>query len=419
MVSLYGGITRRSYLAGDPHVTHGFNYGASGVIPQTPWLHLGYFKVVQNDTTSSSPSGAAGRLSLTQYSATVVNLVEYSGSFMFSDHRFNGGTARTFNVTAGRNFSSWGYLTLQDQLQLGSIHRYGAEWQVALPHGDLRMGLDRVANLRSTDRYVVPRLGLAFKLPGKQRLLATYSGERGNHTLSVVIGGPVINREDLKRDEDGRVKVISQASLRGRIYFDFDEDNIFNSEGDTPMPLITVWLDNETSTVTDSRGFFHFDHLSSGTHRVRADIAEVPADMVFADTGERRVPVFPFRDNIQDFPIVRTGSLTGKVTYLDYTADPDNPIQKPLAEARVIADSEHDTYSDLSGNITIGSLKPGLYQLKVDPETAPEGYVAIVEPREIQVRAGQTLRDVRIQLVVAPREVIIKDLPKQEAVTSQ
>jgi hypothetical protein len=76
MVSLYGGITRRSYLAGDPHVTHGFNYGASGVIPQTPWLHLGYFKVVQNDTTSSSPSGAAGRLSLTQYSATGVNLVE-------------------------------------------------------------------------------------------------------------------------------------------------------------------------------------------------------------------------------------------------------------------------------------------------------------------------------------------------------
>jgi hypothetical protein len=414
MVTLYGGITRRSYLAGDTHVMHGFNYGAGGVIPQTPWLHLGYFRVAQNDTTSS-----LGRLSLAQYSATIVNLVEYSGSFMFSDHRFNGSTARTFNVTAGRNFSSWGYLTLQDQLQLGSIHRYGAEWQLALPRGDLRLGLDRVANLRTTDRYVVPRLGLAFKLPGRQRLVATYSGERGNHTLSIVIGGPVINREDVKRDEDGRVKVISQAALQGRVYFDFDEDNIFNSEGDSPMSGITVWLDNETSTITDSRGLFRFDHLKSGTHRVRVDIAEVPADMVFADTGERRVPVLPFRDNVQDFPVVRTGSLAGKVTYLDYTADPDKPTQKPLPEARVIADSEHDTYSDLSGNITIASLKPGVYQLKVDPETAPEGYVAVVEPREIQVKAGETLRDVRIHLVLAPREVIVKDLPKQEAVISQ
>jgi hypothetical protein len=265
----------------------------------------------------------------------------------------------------------------------------------------------------------VPRLGLAFKLPGRQRLVATYSGERGNHTLSIVIGGPVINREDVKRDEDGRVKVISQAALQGRVYFDFDEDNIFNSEGDSPMSGITVWLDNETSTITDSRGLFRFDHLKSGTHRVRVDIAEVPADMVFADTGERRVPVLPFRDNVQDFPVVRTGSLAGKVTYLDYTADPDKPTQKPLPEARVIADSEHDTYSDLSGNITIASLKPGVYQLKVDPETAPEGYVAVVEPREIQVKAGETLRDVRIHLVLAPREVIVKDLPKQEAVISQ
>jgi hypothetical protein len=161
---------------------------------------------------------------------------------------------------------------------------------------------------------------------------------------------------------------------------------------------------------------FRFDEVQPGTHVIRVDLADVPADMVFADSGERRVAILPFRNNVQNFAIVRTGSLTGKVAYFDYSEHPEEPVLKPLAEARIIADSEHDTYSDLSGNMTIGSLKPGIYRLKVDPETSPEGYVALVEPSEIRVRAGETLRGVQIQLKPAPRPVIITDLPKQPPV---
>jgi len=408
-ISLYGGVTRRRYLAGDSAVMHGFNYGATGSIPAWKWLQMSYFKAVQDDTGSSS-----GRLSLSQYSATLVSLLQYSGSVTLSDFRFNGAPSRTINASVGRDFFSYGRLTLHDQLQLNSTHRWGAEWQLAISRGSLRLGLDRQTQFRTTDRSYIPLVGFAYMLPGRQRLSVTYSGERGSHMLSVVIGGPVVNREDLRKDENGRVSVISQASLEGRVYLDGDENNVFSSD-DTVMPAIKVWLDEQTSAVTDEKGVYRFDHVKSGTHAIRADLSEVPADMVFADSGQRLVAVLPFKNNVQDFPIVRTGSLMGKVTYLDYS-DHENPVRKPLVDARVIADSEHDAYSDLNGNITIGALRPGIYELKVDPETAPEGYVASVVPRIIEVRAGGTLRGVQIDLAIPPKPIIIRDLPRQQSI---
>ena len=105
------------------------------------------------------------------------------------------------------------------------------------------------------------------------------------------------------------------------------------------------------------------------------------------------------------------------MTYFDYSDDPDKPVEKPLVEARIIADGEHDTYSDVDGNITMGSLMPGVYRLKVDTENAPEGYVALVEPQEIQIKAGETQRGIRVQLMLPPKPIIIKDLPKQQTVS--
>jgi len=411
-VSLYGGVTHRRYLAGDPDVMRGFNYGAMGSVPKWRWLQLSYFKTVQNDTGAMS-----GRLRLSQYSATFMNLLQYSGSFMFSDFQVNKASFRTITSSVGRNFFAYGHLSFRDQLQFGSTHRYGPEWQLTLPHGSVRLGLDRLTDLRSTYGTFIPLLGFNYTLRGSHRLAVTYSGERGSHMLSVVIGGPVLNREDLRKDENGRISVVAEASLEGRIYVDSDGNNVYHPEGDVGMPNISVWLDGQISAVTDAKGIFRFDHVKSGTHAIRADLSEVPADMVFTDSGERRVAVLPFKSNIQDFPIVRTGSLTGKVTYMDYS-DPEKPVRKPLCDARVIADDEHDTYSDLDGNVTIGSLKPGMYQLKVDPETAPEGYVASTMPQDIRIKAGETIRGVQVHMDIPPRPTIIRDLPKQQSVSA-
>ncbi|HEX4997575.1 MAG TPA: hypothetical protein VFY29_05090 [Terriglobia bacterium] len=411
-LNLYGGIMRRVHLVGDPGGIRAVNYGASGTVKAIPWLQMGYFRLVQNDTSSAS-----GRLALSQYSATLVNLLQYSASFMFSDLRFNETRTHTINAIVGRDVSSYGHLSFHDQLQFNTLHRYGGGWQFDIPHGNLRLGLDRWTNSQTSDHAYAPVLALVLKLRGKQRLVATYSGERGTHMLSVVIAGPVFNRENLRRSEDGRVSRTAEASLEGRVYKDANDDGAFSLESDTGMSGVTIWLDSETSTVADEAGEFRFERLKPGSHALRADLADVPADMVFAGSGDRRIAVLPFRNNVQNFPVVRTGLVSGKTTYLDYS-DPDNPVERPLPEARVIADSEHDTYSDVEGNLTIGSLTPGTYRLKVDPESIPEGYVARVEPEEVKVSAGEILRGVRIRLELAPKAVVIRDLPKQQSVTA-
>ena len=74
-------------------------------------------------------------------------------------------------------------------------------------------------------------------------MTATYSGERGTHTFSLVIGGPVLRREELRKDQDGRVSVIAEASLEGFIYLDSNEDNAFSPETDVAMSGIKLWLD--------------------------------------------------------------------------------------------------------------------------------------------------------------------------------
>jgi hypothetical protein len=194
-------------------------------------------------------------------------------------------------------------------------------------------------------------------------------------------------------------------------------NGVFAAGTDTPLSDVTVWLDGDTSVKTDAGGMFRFDHVNSGAHRLHADLADVPADMVFADNTELRIAVLPYRSNIQNFAVVHTGSITGKVTYLDYVQDPNKPVEQPMAEARIIADKEHDTYSDGQGNFTLGSLPPGIHHLRIDPETIPDGYMASPEEIEVHIHSAEVIRGVHFELAVPPKQIIIKDLPKQQSQT--
>jgi len=236
--------------------------------------------------------------------------------------------------------------------------------------------------------------------------MITYSGERNSHSFSLVIGGALVKRQDVRGDTDGRVRVVPMAKVSGRVYCDSDVEG-------RPLADVAVWLDETRSTQTDSQGAFLFDQVTPGAHAIRADLAGVPADLVFSETPERTFAVLPYKVQVQDFVVVRTGSVVGKVTYLDYSEDPDNPTERPLADARIVADVNHDTFSGTTGNITLGSLPPGTYRLRVDPETVPNGYVQSPDSLNIQVKPGETIRGVRLQLAIPPKPVIIKELPNQ------
>ena len=94
---------------------HGFNFGATGAVPAMRWLQLGYFRVVQNETSLIS-----GRTTTVAVFGDA-QFAPYFGNVIFSDLKSNGVAARTISATLSRNLSSYGHLTLHDQLQLGSF----------------------------------------------------------------------------------------------------------------------------------------------------------------------------------------------------------------------------------------------------------------------------------------------------------
>jgi hypothetical protein len=323
---------------------------------------------------------------------------------------------RTVNTTIERNLRAHDHISVHDQLQPGALNRYGGEWLYNFARsGSVRAGIDRLLNLQTSQAYYVPMIGLALKFPHDHELQLTYRGEHGAHMLSFVIGGRLANRREVHQDLDGHLALAVSASIEGRVFEDADLNGVFAARTDMPLSDVTVWLDDDTSVKTDADGMFRFDHVKAGAHRLRADLADVPADMVFADDTERRIAVLPYRSNTQDFAVVHTGSITGKVTYLDYVQDRNNPIEQPMAEARIIADKEHDTYSDGMGSFTLGSLPPGIHHLRIAPETIPEGYTASPEEIEVHIHPAEVIRGVHFQLAVTPKQMIIKDLPKQQS----
>ncbi|MBV8166135.1 MAG: hypothetical protein JO021_05035, partial [Alphaproteobacteria bacterium] len=72
------------------------------------------------------------------------------------------------------------------------------------------------------------------------------------------------------------------GSIRGHVFRDEDRSGRFSPPA-TGMPGVTVTLDDRTSTRTDANGFYTFDDVAPGPHRVAV---EVPPGRPFALTGD-------------------------------------------------------------------------------------------------------------------------------------
>ena len=180
---------------------------------------------------------------------------------------------------------------------------------------------------------------------------------------------------------------------------------------DTPIAEVPVWLDNQP-VKTDAEGQFRFDGVSPGAHTVRAELAGVPADFVFADIPERTIAVVPYRENTLYFRVAKAGRVMGTVTYLDYSSDPDKGVERPLPDVRIVAGSERDTFSEANGGFLLGDLTPGTYELRLDPASLPANYVPSPSVVTVNVAPGESLQNVQFKLIIPPRPVIERRLPE-------
>jgi hypothetical protein len=229
--------------------------------------------------------------------------------------------------------------------------------------------------------------------------------------LQFQFAGSTRRGREVIRDSMGQAALAVATPLLGRVYLDADLDGSFQPAIDTPIAEVPVWLD-EQAAKTDFQGLFRFDGVSPGAHTIRAELAGVPADFVFADIPERTIAVVPYRENVLYFRVARAGRVMGAVTYMDYAGGPDKEVERPLPDVRIVAGNDRDAFSEANGSFLLGDLTPGTYELRLDPETLPAGYVASPDVVTVTVMPGENLQNVRFQLTMPPRPIIEKRLPE-------
>lgn len=407
-LTISGGTSNRKYLVGEAGHARTYNYGVNGSLPGELPLQLGYFRSIQTDT-----SAVAGRFAIAQYLLGLPKLNRYSAFLNISEVSLPNERAITLHSVVNADYGRH-RLGLHHELQLRASTRIGVDWSwETANNGCFRFGLDRWTSLQTRHSSLVPMAAIRIGLPGGKTLHVSYHADRNTRLLQFEIGGRLMNNRHEIRTDGERPTIVVSSPFAGRIYVDVDSSGSFDANIDKPLPGVVVRLDDSTTATTDRHGSYRFQNVQPGAHSVSSDLAGVPADMVFDGPSERRIAIIPYRTNTQDFRVVRTGRVLGKITYLDYAIDPEKPIERPLPDVRIIATERYDTFSEVDGAFLLGDLPPGQYMFRLDPATLPPSYVPIPATFQVDVKAGETQSGLLFQLRIPPKPVIERRLSSQ------
>jgi hypothetical protein len=402
--SFTAGINKREYLLGDRDRLSGSNLGALATLPGRHAVQLGFFRSEQASSTAS-----VGRSALTQFSLIMPSLSRYSAYAYYSEMTAAGIRSRNLNAVFAVDLQHRGRITFNEQLQLHSGNRWGLDWYLDLPkrNGFIRLGVDRITAVNAAPGFA-PLVGIKLPLPHGHSLELTYYSDRNYRSLRLEIGGRLMHEPAGTSSALVSDGIMRRALITGRVFLDENTNGVFDENADRPVADVRIMLDNIRAAVTDARGRYRFEQIEPGAHTVVAGLEGLPADMIFSDVQERTMAILPYRDNVLNFSVVRTGRISGKVTYLDYSRNPDAPIERPLPDVRIIAGPQHDSFSELNGIFLISDLPPGSYELKLDRGTLPAGYVPKPPSLQVLVKPGDMPTAVAFLLMIPPKPVIQK-----------
>jgi hypothetical protein len=404
LLTLNYGETDRTFLIGEGHATS-VNYGANLGLPFLKGIQLGAFETVLRDDTSP-----LGKFTFTQYSISAPRIGRYTALASYSISHFGGDRLGNVNAAVVADYQNKGQFGFHTQAQVGSNSRVGADWSRTFGHNIyLRIGMDRM-NAREGNGFL-PQVSLRIPSWKGHTIQISYIADRNSHSLQFEIGGALLHGRELTRNITGRPSMVVQTALMGQVYYDADGNGAF-SPGDRGLAGIRIWLDGTQTAQTDAQGNYRFFPVGPGAHTVKADVAGVPADLVFADSIEHTVAVVPYSVNNQHFRVIRTGRLIGRVTFLDYSEDPEHPVERGFPDAHIQLGGERETFSEINGSFLAGDLPPATYEVRLDPASLPEGYVVKVPRYSVAVKPGETAAEVFFQLVVPPRPVEDRKLPE-------
>ena len=399
-----GSIRQSMSTSGNLDSQSGFTYGANAATPGRVPVQMGYFRSVQKNQSGLYASGT--RYDVTQYSVHVPSWNRLGLSAFYSEVQLGSLHSKSITETLTADMKRFGRLAVHDQLQPKSSHNFGFDWSREFGHTGTYAsgGLERQLSPQRSP-ILAPIVAIRVPVFRAQTLTASFLSVGGNPMFRIEISGPILRRRE-QVTANSQTALIVPASLTGQAYFDTDLDGSFKAGVDKPIPQIQVWLDGDTVTTTDSGGFFHFDALTPGSHRIRARISTLPANLIFTEE-EINVAVMPYRSNRQDFRAIRTGKLRGLVTVATLD-DAGQMVVRAFPDARILANGNRDTFTEGDGGFVMGDLPPGKYQIRIDPTNIPSNLICGPASQIVEVKSGQITDAVEFRLT---RPVIVRPAP--------
>ncbi|MGA3326795.1 MAG: hypothetical protein ABSF45_20205 [Terriglobia bacterium] len=137
--------------------------------------------------------------------------------------------------------------------------------------------------------------------------------------------------------------------------------------GSRPAPNVAVSLDHYRSVVTDPNGYYDFGSVPEGPHEVGLDMEQLPTDYEPGTATQGHVSVEPKAIARADFNVVRLAMFSGKIA-----APPGAQVESIVI--RLTGTDRYTTpYQD--GSFYFYNLREGDYDVVVDSQTLPEGYL--------------------------------------------
>jgi len=250
------------------------------------------------------------------------------------------------------------------------------------------------------------RFSASVALPRQTSLQVNYVQTSAGPTLLVSLRGTLFRKREGRAFLDSpATEMNAYSKVSGRVYQDVDLNGSFDPGIDKPQAEVKVRVDGNRYVMSDVNGFYSFDSVPTGDHRVFLDLLSVRADLTFLDADAKNVTLQAGRGSVFDFRLVRTGRISGRV-WLDTNENGKlDAGETPLTDIRVVTASGRDTLTDTDGYFTIGDLPPGDHVVLLDEKTLPEKTMAEFKPLAARTFPGRETGDIMLPVTMIPAEI--------------